>query len=76
MGSCTDFNKCTQSKFSLYNVLVVLVSFFLNISHASKMPKRREGLVRLTCESLIELVRKNPGIYDAKSNLSHGFCLH
>ena len=36
------------------------------------MPKRREGLVRLTkaetCESLIELVRKNPGIYDAKSN--------
>ena len=27
MGSCTDFNTCTQSKFSLYSVLVVLVSF-------------------------------------------------
>ena len=33
------------------------------------MPKHREGSVRLTCESLIGLVRKNPGIYDAKSNL-------
>ena len=37
------------------------------------MPKRREMSVRLTkpetCESLIQLVIKNPGIYDAKSNL-------
>ena len=37
------------------------------------MPKRREGSTRLTkaetCESLIELVRKNPAINDAKSHL-------
>ena len=51
---CTDFNMCTQSQFSLYSVLVVLVSFSKHLN-ASTMPKRREGSVRLTkaetCES-------------------------
>ena len=72
MGSCTDFNTCTEPKFSLYSVLVVLV-FFSKHLYASAMPKRREMSVRLTkaetCESWIELVRKNPGIFYAKSNL-------
>ena len=72
MGSCTGFNMCTQSKLSLYSVLVVLVSFSKHLN-PSTMPKRREGSVTSTkaetCESLFELVRKNPAIYDAKSHL-------
>ena len=67
-----DFNTCTQSKFYLYSVLVVLVSISIHLN-PSTMPKCREGSVRLTkaetCESLCELVRKNPAIYDAKSHL-------